>query len=242
MSSQAVYLDIAAYLRDLVAGGEPGDLLPSDAELCERFNVSRMTARQAVQLLVNERVVERSRGRGTFIAKRPVPRALGSPLSFTESMRQRGLSASSQMIERRAGSATDIDAMALGIDEGSAVEIIERVRLADGVPMALERAVLPSAIGAELASNSLEGSLHAAFEDAGRIPSRAASEVSARLSTEYEQEHLDLDPASVVLSEERTIFDHNGEALEHTITIYAADRYSFTAMLFPDVSGERDHG
>lgn len=233
MGGQAVYLDIAAYLRELVAAGDPGDLLPSDADLCARFNVSRMTARQAVQLLVHENLVERRRGLGTFIAKRKVPRALGSPLSFTESMRQRGLTATSVMTERRSGTATESDAESLGLAEGDAVEIIERVRLADGVPMALERAVVPAAIAAELAADALEGSLHRAFEDAGHHPSKAAAEVSARLSTDYEQEHLDLEPASVVLSEERTIFNQHGAALEHTLTVYVADRYSFTAMLFP---------
>jgi DNA-binding GntR family transcriptional regulator len=66
-STQARYLDIASHVRSLVAAADPGDLLPSDAELCREFNVSRMTARQAVQLLVNEQLVERRRGRGTFV-------------------------------------------------------------------------------------------------------------------------------------------------------------------------------
>src|SRR3954466_1880961 len=85
------YLEIADALRRQVAAGRPGDRLPSDAELCLRFSVSRMTARQAVQLLANEGLLVRRRGEGTFIAARTVPRILGSPLSFTENMRRRGL-------------------------------------------------------------------------------------------------------------------------------------------------------
>ncbi len=241
MSQRAVYLDIAEHLRELVAKGEPGDLLPSDAELCDQFNVSRMTARQAVQLLVHEHLVERRRGKGTFIAKRRVPRSLGSPLSFTESMRVRGLHASSTMIERRLGKATADDATALGIVDGDPVSIVERVRLADDVPMAIERAVIPADIAAAFDEDTLDGSLHRAFTDAGHLPSKADAEVSARLATDYEQEHLDLEPASVVLSEERTIYDQDGRPLEHTTTVYVADRYSFTAVLFPhDQAGGGD--
>ncbi|MCB1247544.1 MAG: GntR family transcriptional regulator [Acidimicrobiia bacterium] len=239
MTSQAIYLDIAAYLRDLVARGQPGDLLPSDAELCERFDVSRMTARQAVQLLVHEHLVERRRGLGTFIATRRIPRALGSPLSFTESMRQRGLTTTSVILEWRRTSAPEEAAEALGLDQGDPVQVLERVRLADGVPMALERALIPTAIADLIGDDDLKGSLHDSFTRAGHPPSRAAAEVSARLSTEYEQEHLELEPLSVVLTEERTIYDESGVALENTATTYAADRYSFTAMLFP---AKRDGG
>src|SRR5918998_493342 len=89
--SRVRYTEIASYLRGLVADAAPGARLPSDAQLCERFGVSRMTARHAVQQLVTQGLVYRRRGQGTFVAERPVPRLLGSPLSFTESMRRRGL-------------------------------------------------------------------------------------------------------------------------------------------------------
>jgi DNA-binding GntR family transcriptional regulator len=238
LSGQAIYLDIAAYVRGLVASLQPGDLLPSDAELCERFNVSRMTARQAVQLLVNEHLVERRRGRGTFVAKRRVPRSLGSPLSFTESMAERGLRATSSLIESRDAKATGEDAAALRLSEGDPVRIIERVRLADDVPMAIERAVIPLSVAEAIGGKTENGSLHRAFISAGHSPSKAEAEVTARLSTDYEQEHLDLEPAAVVLSETRTIYDQDDVPLEHTTTVYVADRYSFTAVLFPHDSAQ----
>jgi GntR family transcriptional regulator len=205
VAERAIYLDIAEYLKGLVATSDPGDLLPSDAELCERFNVSRMTARQAVQLLVNEHLIERRRGRGTFVAKRRVPRSLGSPLSFTESMRQ----------------------------ADDRVIVIERVRLADDVPMALERAVLSKGLADAIRANLEKESLHGAFEAAGRFPSKADAEITARLANDYELEHLELDPAAVVLCEDRTIYDQDSIPLEHTTTVYAADRYSFTSVLVP---------
>jgi GntR family transcriptional regulator len=234
VAPQARYLDIATHLRALVSRSEPGDLLPSDAELCEQFSVSRMTARQAVQLLVNEHLVERRRGKGTFVAARKVPRSLGSPLSFTESMRRRGLTTSSKPIESRVSKADDREARALGINVEDPVYVIERVRLADDTPMAIERVVLPTSIAASIDTTLESGSLHDAFEAAGLVPSEAYADVSARLATEREQEQLDMASIAVVLAEERTIFDQDGRPLEHTVTLYAADRYSFSAVLVPD--------
>jgi GntR family transcriptional regulator len=237
-SIQARYLDIASHVRGLVAAADPGDLLPSDAQLCQEFNVSRMTARQAVQLLVNEHLVERRRGKGTFVAPRRVPQALGSPLSFTESMRRRGLTATSRPIESRIASSNDIEAHALGITSGDPIYVIERVRLADGVPMAIERVALPTPVAAAIDTDLKSGSLHVAFQASGMTPSKAHANVSARLSTEWEQEQLEIGPDTVVLVEERTIFDQENLVLEHTMTLYAADRYSFSAVLVPHGSDE----
>lgn len=238
--NQARYLEIAAHVRELVAMARPGDPLPSDADLCEQFEVSRMTARQAVQLLVNEHLVERRRGKGTFVAPRRVPRALGSPLSFTESMRQRGLTASSRPIESRVVHSNEVEAKALEIGVGDPVHVIERIRFADEIPMAIERAALPISVAEVIDVDLEEESLHIAFASAGLVPSQANADVSARLSTEWEQEQLEVGPVTVVLVEERTIFDQNGRALEHTVTLYAADRYSFSAVLYPPDSSNSE--
>ncbi len=228
------YLEIADALRRQIGAGRPGDRLPSDAELCERFSVSRMTARQAVQLLANEGLLVRRRGEGTFIAPRVVPRVLGSPLSFTENMRRRGLRADSRLLE--AGwvepTAEERRALRLGADE-RAVRI-ERLRLADGRPMAIERAVVSPACAAVLDDDLAGGSLHAAFERLGRVPTTATAQVSARRPTQRERRLLGLAQSGVVLSERRTISDADGTPLEHTETLYAAERYAFEALLRRD--------
>lgn len=232
-SPQARYLEIAAHLRKLVDTGEPGQLLPSDAELCQQFNVSRMTARQAVQLLVNEHLVDRRRGKGTFVARHRAQRLLGSPLSFTESMQQRGVAVSSVRLSSGVATPSETEADALGSAAGDQVHVIERVRLADGVPMAIERVALPISVAQKIDTDLISGSLHAAFEEAGLIPSRALSHVGARVSTDWEQDHLETSPTSVILTEERTIFDQTGLAMEHTVTMYAADRYTFSVHYAP---------
>ncbi|MDJ0924884.1 MAG: GntR family transcriptional regulator [Acidimicrobiia bacterium] len=232
------YEEIASYLRELVAELHPGDLLPSETELSKQFGVSRMTARHAVQTLERDHLVHRRKGIGTFVSPQPVPRLLGSPLSFTQSMRRRGMQASSDVLELGYITPSDEDAAALEISPDTRVGVIERLRSVDGVPMAIERAVLgPSS--ASVLEDLGKGSLHVAFEEIGLTPSRARARVTARAATDRERDLLELDENAVVLCERRVIFDQNGTPLEHTETRYAADRYVFDVVMYRDEGARR---
>ena len=229
---QPRYEEIAAYLRALAEAAEPEDRLPSDAELCERFDVSRMTARQAVQLVVNEGLVYRTRGHGTFRSPRRIHRILGSPLSFTENMKARGLRASSRVLELGAAQPAPADVEALAIDSDSAVIVLERLRFANEIPMAIERAVISPILGSVLDRDLSSTSLHAVFESLGHSPMRVHATVSARRSIKRERELLHQSSTGVVLVERRVISDQDGIPLEHTETLYAAERYEFDAVMY----------
>jgi len=228
------YAQIAHYLRTLVAAGSPGDRLPSDAELCDRFSVSRMTARQAVGLLLSEGLLYRRRGQGTFIAARPVQRLLGSPLSFTENMRRRGRRARSRVLRAEVTKPSAEDVKALDLNEGEHVVVLERLRLADDTPMAIERAVLAPDLAAVLDEDLEETSLHQAMERIGRVPTRAHAQVTARSAAADERTLLKLPTGEALLCERRVITDQHGRPLEHTETRYAATRYVFEVILHRD--------
>lgn len=221
------YREIADHLRHLVADGQPGDLLPSDSELCERFGVSRMTARNAMQMLVTEGLVYRRRGQGTFVAARPVPRLLGSPLSFTESMRRRGLAAGSRVLSAALVAASADESKALEQEPGGQVVVVERLRLADGTPMAIERAVLAPELALVLEHDLDRDSLHEAMGRGGYPPVTARAHVSARLATPKERRLLSMSRVGVVLCERRVILNPEGRPIEYTKTRYAAERYAF---------------
>lgn len=227
----ARYEQIADHLMELVEAAEPGDRLPSEAELCEKFGVSRMTARQAVQLVASEGLIERRRGAGTFVRPHAVPRDLGSPLSFSGSMRARGMTASSETLVWGPVEPSDDERDALGLERGEGAHVLERLRLADATPMALERVVMPDHLALSLSPGFQDGSLHDAFRSIGRRPTEAHAEVSARRATKRERDLLGLPPSGIIISERRTIFDQRGEPLERTETRYAAGRYSFRAIL-----------
>lgn len=225
------YEIIADHLKNLVERAAPGDRLPSEAELCEEFGVSRMTARQAVQLLAADGLIERRRGAGTFVRSRPVPRDLGSPLSFSENMRARGMSPSSETLSWDRIDATSDERDALGLEPGEQIFALERLRRADGTPMAVERAALPVSLARAIEAHVDAESLHEMFHAVGRVPSTAHAEVTAGRATKRQRELLELSSTGIVIVERRTIFDQDDVALERTVTWYAAERYSFQAVL-----------
>src|SRR3954453_12200567 len=154
------YREIEHFLRRVIDDAQPGDALLTEADLCERFGVSRMTVRQALQELSNAGLIERQPGRGTFVASRPLHRRPGVFLSFTEEMARRGLTASSRVVSAGIVPARPEEVADLGLVDGAEVVRIERVRLADGVPIALEDAAVLVDHAAVLDRDLASGSLH----------------------------------------------------------------------------------
>lgn len=229
-SGRALYLEIENWLRARVLAGREGDILPSEAELAVQFSVSRMTARQAVQNLAKEGLVRRRRGAGTFIAPPPLRRRAGPLMSFTTDMRRRGMAASSSLItaELRPSTLPESEALRLPVD--GRVVSISRLRLADGVPIAIERTALPPGCAAVLADDLETGSLHDSLNALGREPSTAVTWISARIATAAEAKMLLLAPRSAVLVERRVISDQNDLPLEFTETAYHSERYVIDAL------------
>ena len=199
-SPEARYQEIERWLRRRVLASAPGDPLPSEAELATQFGVSRMTARQEVQILAAEGLVQRRRGAGTFVTPRPIHSHEGSLMSFTEDMRRRGMKASS------------------------------RLRLADGVPLAIEHAALPSDCAGVLADDLETGSLHDSLVARGFVPTISRAWIRARAATAAVSRLLEIPPRSALLVERRIIYDSDGLPLEHTESAYNGDNYAIDAV------------
>ena len=130
-------------LEGLVASLPPGSPLPSERLLAERYALARMTVRTEVDRLVTQGAVYRLHGRGTFVAEPRVAQA-GLFSSFTEDMRARGMKPGSVVRSQEVLEATPFLARTLEIPPDARVALIERVRTADGTPLAFERAHLPA--------------------------------------------------------------------------------------------------
>jgi GntR family transcriptional regulator len=220
------YYEIEQALRARIEELSPGDTLPSDAELCNEFGVSRMTARNAMARLATEGIVQRIPGRGTFVAERPVHRQAGSLISFTDEMHRRGRRPSSRLLSRELREPTDVERQRLELPDGAQVVLLRRLRLADEEPVAVEEAVFEDGLAPVLMEADLEqGSLFQALVGAGRVPTAGSASLSAQPASAADARALGVSRGSPLLVERRLIFDQAGRPLESTESRYAGDRY-----------------
>jgi len=141
-SKTPYYHQVYEALRSRIVSGEwpPGHMLPPESELTTQYGVSRITARQALQVLVKEGRIYRERGRGSFVAHPTVEQSLVRIVSFSEDMEQRGFKAESQVLSAELIPAPKEVAALLSIEPGEELVRIVRLRLADGEPMSVEHA------------------------------------------------------------------------------------------------------
>lgn len=141
-SKTPYYHQVYEALRSRIVSGEwpPGHMLPPESELTAEYGVSRITARQALEVLVKEGRIYRERGRGSFVAHPTVEQGLVRIVSFTEDMRQRGFKPGTEVLSAELIEAPEDIASLLGIEPGEELVRIVRLRLADNEPMSVEHA------------------------------------------------------------------------------------------------------
>jgi len=223
-----LYYQIEQALRRQIEEGRltPGAAI-SERELSEQLGVRRMTTRAALNTLRDEGLILTERGRGTFVAEPKMDVHTRQLLGFSEDMRRRGLTPSSRILDFRRYVPSELVRERLGLEAADEVYEIERLRLADGIPMAWEICCLPVGLGIEVGREDLEqGSLYQIFEDAGGIRLLEADEVlEAACATRREAELLSITRRSPVLIVERTVRDIDLRPVEYVRSIYRGDRY-----------------
>jgi GntR family transcriptional regulator len=221
------YRRIEQTLRGRIAAMRPGDPLPSDIELCREFGVSRMTARNAMQRLAEDGLVERLPGRGSFVAEPSTHRRADRLMNFSREMERRGLHPSSRLLSREIRPSTPAEAAALELDHAEPVVELRRVRLADGQPIAIETAALVRRTATAVMDADLEaGSLHDSLASVGIVMRRGTATITAEAATHDDARLLGLRRGDPLLIERRVISDVHGRRVEATESRYPAERYA----------------
>ena len=227
------YTQLYRHLAEVITSGalEANAQLPPERNLAEMADVSRVTLRKAVAQLVQEGMLEQRRGAGTFVRPQPprMEHSLSALVSFTEYMRQRGKTSSSQILRRGLFLPSPDEQMALGLAAADRVARVERLRSADGMPMALEWSSLPMDILPE--PEGVETSLYDVLRALGNAPTRAVQRITAVNLASEDAGLLHLAIGAAVLRIDRTAYLPSGRPIEFTRGLYRSDIYDFVAEL-----------
>ncbi|HET9170755.1 MAG TPA: GntR family transcriptional regulator [Actinospica sp.] len=226
------YYRLKRHLLAMTQSSPPGTPVPPERTLAEEFDTSRTTVRQALAELVVEGRLERIQGKGTFVAKPKVAQSL-QLTSYTEDMRAQGLEPTSRQLDVKYVGADDDLAELLRIREGARVLRIERLRLANGEPMAIETTHLSAkrfpGLRRHLAKYT---SLYSALStEYGVHLAQAEETIETALATPREAALLGTDTGLPMLLLSRHSKDDNGEPIEWVRSVYRGDRYKFLARL-----------
>lgn len=225
------YLRIADALRDDIRNLPIGERLPGEPALAARWGVARATVGKAVSKLVDEGLLVRRQGAGTFVSEPPLKRQPQSLSSFSQSVAREGGRAGQVLVAARPSRAARVQGT---IGEASGF-LLERLRTVDGQPIAFFSSVLPLWVvdRAGLDDDTLRNetfSLYARLHAIGLQPSRAEETAMARLADGREAKLLALNRPAAVMDVQRRTFGPNDELLEFVDAVYAGDRYQFATQ------------
>lgn len=228
-----LYLQLQRRIAEAIASGRltPGDSLPAERDMAAMTGLSRVTVRKAVQALVESGHLVQRRGSGTFIAHRVhrLEQALSQLTSFTEDMQRRGRTVDSLWLARAVQSPTPEEVMALGLGAEDRVARLARVRRSDGVPLAIERASLPTAFLPD--PEVVDSSLYRVLDARGLRPVRAVQRISAANLGARDAELLEVAEGVAGLRIERVSYLASGQVIEFTRSLYRGDAYDFAVEL-----------
>ncbi len=227
---EPLWIQAVQLIRSEIGSGalEPGARLPPERELCRHLAISRVTLRKALNHLVEEGVLNAAHGRGWYVADAATPgRDWPNRLeSFSETAARMGLTASSTVLRAEERPANLDEAEELAIAPGTPLFHLERVRLLDGLPIALDLTRIAAGLVSDLGSrNFARESFYDCLAAAGIEPMRANSTIEAREADRHTAEHLNLAVGKPLLVMHQIAVDSTERPLFSSTISYVGDRY-----------------
>jgi GntR family transcriptional regulator len=228
-SKLPLYQQLYDIMRGELTRGQwkPGDMLPAESELMQRFGISRITVRQVLDMLVRDSLIYRQQGRGTFVAHPTIEQTQVRIVSFTEDMHQRGFRPGTEVLEAGLVPATADIAAKLAVEPGEVLAHLRRLRLADDEPMSIEDAYLvhryfPGVLSGDYTISPLRRTLE---EKYGVRLVRAKQVLRAVMAPSTLARLLSVRQSAALLFIERVSFSAQGVPVEFLRIHYRGDRY-----------------
>jgi DNA-binding GntR family transcriptional regulator len=227
-----LYFQVATRIEKAILEGTlaPGSRLENEIALGDRLGLSRPTVRRAIQDLVDKGLLVRRRGIGTQVVHGQVSRGL-ELTSLFEDLTRSGKTATTKILETKVVKASAKDAERLGVDKGSNVLHVRRVRYADNVPVSVMENWLPADFSDFSSSDLEKHGLYQMLRSRGVNLRVAKQRIGARKASAEEAQLLGIEKSSALLTMDRTAYDNSGRAIEYGHHCYRPDLYSFEITL-----------
>ncbi|MEI3607248.1 GntR family transcriptional regulator [Pseudogracilibacillus sp. SE30717A] len=213
---------------------KPGDKIYSENQLFEKFDVSRNTAKKAIEDLVQEGILYRIQGKGTFVSYPKIEQSLSAFYSFSQVLRDKGMHPKDVVLDVKVIEATHKVAKALNLDKGEEVVHLQRLRYANEEPIILESSYLPKSIISDVVKLESVGEtpLYDILRKEFNVFVNSAKETfEPILIREEEQGHLEVSIGSPALLLERIAYDQKKQPVEFCKSIVRGDRCKFYTEL-----------
>lgn len=227
-----IYHQLKEGLAELINSGElqMGALLPSENELSQQYQISSMTVRQAMKVLVDEGYIHRERGKGTFVARRPLKHQLSGVVGFSQDMLKHNMKPGSELIYLGKVQAPPEVIERTQLPAVTHLTLLSRIRLADGMPVGIHHAYL---YNVTFDATELEqcGSLYTLLEQKGIILDEGEETLQASIASAEEAAMLNIPQGFPLLKARRLCWDISGNFVEYVVALYHADFYQYTIRL-----------
>lgn len=226
---QPAYINIHDSIKKDIEDGiwKVGDRLPSERDLATKFSVSRMTLRQAVSLLVEEGVLERRVGSGTYVASHRVQERMQGTTSFTDIVEAQGKTPSSKLISYQRKLASKTEMQHLNLKSSDYVIRMERIRYADSLPLVFEVASIPEKIIRLFDKNEVIEHFFKTLTAFGYEIGKSQQTIYAKVASEKVADYLDVHKGHAILALTQVSYLTDGTPFEYVRSQYVGDRFEF---------------